>query len=76
MTKKPIPPDLETIKARGAKIQELCERMDAHILVLDEIIAMLDEQKRASPLYQARLKRAKRLLNLPESNGNETNKES
>ena len=59
-------PDLETVKARSAKIQAICKRADANILVLDEIIALLEENIRSSPVYQSRLRRAKRLLNFPE----------
>ena len=66
MTKNHQLPDLETVKARSAKIQAICKRADANILVLDEIIAMLDENIRSSPVYQSRLRRAKRLLNFPE----------
>ncbi len=65
MTKKPTPPDLETIKARGVKIQEICKRMDANILVLDEILAMLEEQKRASPYIPSTIKKSKTSVKYP-----------
>ncbi|GBF82451.1 hypothetical protein [Aphanothece sacrum] len=63
MTQEAFIPDMEKIKATSAKFKELCQRMDAHILVLDDIIAQLEEENRRSPLYQYRLNRAKRLLN-------------
>jgi hypothetical protein len=63
MTQQPFVPDMEKIKATSAKFKALCQRMDAHILVLDDMIAQLEEDYRRSPLYQYRLNRAKRLLN-------------
>ena len=64
MTQEKFIPDMEKVKATSAKVQALCQRMDAEILVLDDIIAQLDEEIRQSPLYQYRLNKAKRLLNL------------
>ncbi|MBF2056143.1 MAG: hypothetical protein IGQ45_02735 [Cyanobacterium sp. T60_A2020_053] len=64
MTQQPFTPDIEKIKATSAKVKKLCERMDAEILILDDIIAQLDEQNRNSPLYQYRLNKAKRLLKI------------
>jgi len=55
MTQEKFTPDIEKIKATSAKFKALCERMDAEILILDDIIAQLDEQNRASPLYIYRL---------------------
>ncbi|MFB2917549.1 MULTISPECIES: hypothetical protein [Aerosakkonema] len=68
MTEKPQPPSIEKVKERSARVQEICKRADANIMVLDEIIAQLEEENRRSPLYQSRLRRAKRLLNFPEEN--------
>ena len=62
MTEKPQPPDIEKVKQRAAKVQEICKRADANILILDDIIAQLDENIRSSPVYQYRLKRAKQLV--------------
>jgi hypothetical protein len=56
-------PDIEQVKKTSLKFQELFKRMDAEILILDDIIAQLEEQNRSSPLYQYRLNKAKRLLN-------------
>lgn len=64
MTQEKFIPDMEKVKATSAKVQALCQRMDAEILVLDDIIAQLDEEIRQSPLYQYRLNKAKKLLNL------------
>lgn len=64
MTQEKFTPDIEQIKKTSFKFQELCKRMDAEILILDDIIAQLDEQNRNSPLYQYRLNKAKRLLKM------------
>ncbi len=63
MTQETFTPDIQQIKATSAKFKALFERMDAQILVLDDIIAQLEEENRRSPLYQYRLNKAKRLLN-------------
>ncbi len=42
MTDKPQPPDIEKVKERAAKVQEICKRADANILILDEIVAQLE----------------------------------
>jgi len=63
MTQETFVPDREQIKLTSAKVQALCLRMDAEILVLDDVIAQLEEDNRRSPVYQYRLNRAKRLLN-------------
>lgn len=55
-------PDIKKIKERAEKIEKICKRADANILILDDLIAQLDENIRSSPLYQYRLKRTKRLL--------------
>jgi hypothetical protein len=39
MTQQPFIPDIEKIKATSAKVEKLCDRMDAEILILDDIIA-------------------------------------
>ncbi|WP_017295563.1 hypothetical protein [Geminocystis herdmanii] len=64
MTQEKFIPDIEQIKKTSLKFQELCKRMDAEILILDDIIAQLDEQNRNSPVYQYRLNKAKRLLEI------------
>ncbi|HEY9852073.1 MULTISPECIES: hypothetical protein [Aerosakkonemataceae] len=64
MTQEPKLPDLETVKQTSAKMKEICNRADAGILVLDSLIAQLEEQIHSSPLYRYRLNRAKQLLNI------------
>ncbi|MFB2839305.1 hypothetical protein [Floridanema evergladense] len=59
MTQEPKLPNLETVKQTSAKMKEICNRADAEILVLDSLIAQLDEQIHSSPLYRYRLKRTK-----------------
>ncbi len=63
MTDQPPPPDLETVMQRAAKVQSICKRSDASILVLDDLIAQLEQDIRSSSLYRYRLNRAKHLLN-------------
>lgn len=58
------PPDIEKVKQRAAKVQEICKRWDALIAVTDYMIAELEEQIRKQPNEIYRLKRAKQLLNL------------
>lgn len=67
MTEQRQPPDIEKVKQTSAKIREICKRADANILILDDLIAQLEENIRSSPVYQYRLKRAKQLLNFPEN---------
>ncbi|MBW4622804.1 MAG: hypothetical protein KME17_26020 [Cyanosarcina radialis HA8281-LM2] len=62
MKDNPNLPDLKKVKERAAEIEKICKRADANILILDDIIAQLDEDIRSSPVYQYRLKRAKQLL--------------
>lgn len=70
-------PDIKRIKERAAKIQEIRKRADANISILDDIIAQLRDNIRSSPVYQYRLKKAKRLLNFADEDSEqmETNRE-
>jgi hypothetical protein len=63
MTQQFLPPDLESVKQRAARVEEICKRADAGILVLDDLIAQLEQDIRSSSLYRYRLNKAKRLLN-------------
>jgi thiamine monophosphate synthase len=60
MTHK-TPPDLETVNQWAAKVQEICKRADAEILILDDIIARIKQDIHSSKLYQFRLRRAHKL---------------
>jgi hypothetical protein len=62
MTEQRQLPDIEKVKQTSTKIREICKRADANILILDDIIAQLEESIRSSPVYQYRLKRAKQLV--------------
>ena len=62
MTDLPNPPSLERVMQRAARVEEICRRADAEILILDDLIAKLEAQHRFSPLYLYRLNKAKRLL--------------
>ncbi len=64
MTEKPQPPDIEKVKQTAAKMQEVCKRWDALILVTEHMIGELEEQIRKQPNEVYRLNRAKSLLNL------------
>ncbi len=57
-------PDIETVKRTSAKVQEICKRADANILILDYIIAQLEEDIRQQPLQRYRLEKAKQLLKM------------
>ncbi len=43
MTQQPQPPDIEKVKQWAEKMQEICKRWDALILVTDDMIAQLEE---------------------------------
>ena len=64
MNKQRKKPDIETVKRTSAKVQEICKRADANILILDYIIAQLEEGIRQQPLQRYRLENAKQLLNI------------
>jgi hypothetical protein len=64
MTQQTPPPDLETVKQRAAQVQDICKRADAGILILDDLIAQLEQDIRSSSLYRYRLNKAMHLLNL------------
>jgi hypothetical protein len=64
MTQQLPLPDLETARQRSAKVQKVCKRADAGILVLDDLIAHLEQDIRSSSLYRYRLNKAKHLLSL------------
>ena len=61
---KPQAPDIERVKQTAAKMQKICQRWDALIMVTDDMIAQLEEQIRKQPNHIYQLKRAKRLLNI------------
>ena len=58
MTKK-HQPDLQKVKQTSVKIQEVCQRADAGISILDNLISQLEIQMNASPLYRYRSKKTK-----------------
>jgi hypothetical protein len=63
MTQQISPPDLETVKRRAAQVQDIWKRADASILVLDDLIAQVEQNIRSSSPYRYRLNKAKYLLN-------------
>ena len=62
MNQTPLTPSLEKVKQRANKVQNICQRADAEILILDELIAKLETQNRSSKPYLYRLNKAKYLL--------------
>lgn len=59
MTSEKFSPDMEQIKRTSAKVQEICQRADAGIAILDDLIAQLDEEIKTSVLYKYRLNKTK-----------------
>ena len=64
MTQKLQQPDLARVKARAAKFQEVMQRSDANLVILDHIIAELEADIRKQPMYLRRLQKAKELLSM------------
>lgn len=64
MTQNQPIPNLEQVQQTSARIKEVCQRADAGISILDDLIAQLDQQIRSSPMYSYRLNKAKHLLNI------------
>ncbi|NER32713.1 MAG: hypothetical protein F6J93_01310 [Oscillatoria sp. SIO1A7] len=62
MTKSKRIPDPEMFERSAECFREVCRKLDALNLVLDDAIAQMDAINRSSPLYIRRLERAKRLL--------------
>jgi hypothetical protein len=63
MNQQKQPPSPEKVQRWTAKMQAICDRWDAHILVLDDMIAQLEADIRHQPMYIDRLKKAKQLIN-------------
>jgi hypothetical protein len=74
MTQKLQQPDLERVKARAAKFQEVMQRADANLVILNLIIAELEADIRKQPMYLHRLQKAKQLLNIDPSEASGSNK--
>jgi hypothetical protein len=70
MTQEQFTPDIEQIKQTSLKFQEVFKRMDAGIAILDDLIVQIDSDIRSSKLYQYRLNKAKRMLNIDVSGDN------
>jgi hypothetical protein len=51
-------PDLQKVKQTSAKILEVCQRADAGISILDDLISQLESQINTSPLYRYRSKKS------------------
>jgi len=59
MTQSTFSPSSEQIQATSKKVNLLCQKIDAEVIILDDIIAQLEVDLNASKLYQYRLSRAK-----------------
>ena len=64
MTQEQFTPDIEQIKQTSLKFQEIFQRMDAGIAILDDLIVQIEADIRSSKLYQYHLNKAKRMLNI------------
>ena len=62
MTQQSQLPDLEKVKQRAARMQEICLMFDAQIMVLDELIASVEAENRNNPMNVYRREKGKRLL--------------
>ncbi len=62
MTPSSQTPNLQKVQERASQIQKICQRADAGILLLDDLIGQLEENARSSLLHQYHLKRAGHLL--------------
>ncbi|SKB14587.1 conserved hypothetical protein [Planktothrix sp. PCC 11201] len=51
-------PDLQKVQQTSVKIQEVCQRADAGISILDDLISQLESQINTSPLYRYRSKKS------------------
>lgn len=54
MNQQSFTPDIEQVKKVSRQFQEIFKRIDREILVLDNMIAELDNQILPSPLYKRR----------------------
>ncbi|NJK30727.1 MAG: hypothetical protein HC940_11575 [Acaryochloris sp. SU_5_25] len=61
MTQQIPPPSLSKINQRVAQVQEICQRADAGILILDELIVQLEQNIHSSSFSQYRLDKEKHL---------------
>jgi alpha-D-ribose 1-methylphosphonate 5-triphosphate synthase subunit PhnL len=50
------------VQQRSLKVQVICRRADAEILILDELIAQVESENRSSRVNLYRLNKAKNLL--------------
>lgn len=62
MTSSLQTPDLKTVQERARRVQKICQRADAGILLLDDLISQLEEEARTSPLHQYRLQKAGKVI--------------
>ncbi len=56
-------PSSEQIQVTSKKVGLLCQKMEAEIIILDDIIAQIEVDLQASKLYQYRLNKAKSCRN-------------
>ncbi|MGL5033443.1 MAG: hypothetical protein ACRC6M_06540 [Microcystaceae cyanobacterium] len=63
MTRSTFSPSPEQIQTTSKKVNLLCQKIDAEIIILDDIIAKIEVDLHASKLYQYRLNKAKSYRN-------------
>ncbi len=62
MTEESKIPDAETRARNVARMREACLMLDAVTAKLDELLAMIEAEKRRSPLYIHRMQKAEKLF--------------
>jgi hypothetical protein len=52
MTQRAFTPDIQKIQSTSLKFREIFQKMDAEIIILDDLIAQFDEKSRNSQVYK------------------------
>jgi hypothetical protein len=52
MTQREFTPDIQKIQSTSLKFREIFQKMDAEIIILDDLIAQFDEKSRNSQVYK------------------------
>ncbi|MEB3312503.1 MAG: hypothetical protein VKJ02_19935 [Snowella sp.] len=63
MNQQPFTPDIEQVKRVSLQFQEVFQRMDREISVLDKMIAELDEQIQASSVSRISKTQSLKVIN-------------
>jgi hypothetical protein len=52
MTQREFTPDIQKSQSTSLKFREIFQKMDAEIIILDDLIAQFDEKSRNSQVYK------------------------